>query len=335
MPINNITLEQISELLLKNDNYLILCHKRPDGDTLGSALALENALKSAGKTAHIACVHKIPSNTRFLFEGRDPDLSYRDYGEVVPVAVDIASLSMMGEIADVLGNDILLKIDHHETGDDYAKYNYTEPDSAACGEIIYELIKLMGVNVSECAVPLFAAISSDTGCFRYANTTPRTHKIAAALIETGIDHGNINHNLFENRTPAEVRALKCAYGGMRFFMDGRIAAIVLTNEEKRRLELCEEDLGLLNSITREIEGVKVGITLKQDKDDPVSCDMMKFKMSVRSEKGFPANRLCALFGGGGHECAAGGEMISENADTALETIISKIGCDGEKLFIKA
>jgi phosphoesterase RecJ-like protein len=327
MPTNNITLEEIAAFLREGDNFQLLCHKRPDGDTLGSALALMQALQYMGKTVYISCAHTLAANNRFLFEDEEI-LVDRDYGDVTLIAVDVASLSLLGELEEYYGDRIALKIDHHEMGEDYAERNYVDASAAACGEIIYEIVKLLGTPLAASAEPLYAALSSDTGGFRYSNTTPRTHRIAAELMETGIDHAYIDHRLFENRTQAEIRALTAAYTGLRYFHDGMVAAVVITNQMKERLSLNEEDLGVLSSLTREIDGVVVGITLKQSKAEP-----QKYKLSVRSEPGFPANTLCGLFGGGGHPCAAGAELEAPSPEKALLAVVKRIGVTEDGLRV--
>jgi phosphoesterase RecJ-like protein len=327
MPTNNITLEEIAAFLREGDNFQLLCHKRPDGDTLGSALALMQALQHMGKTVYISCAHTLAANNRFLFEDEEI-LVDRDYGDVTLIAVDVASLSLLGELEEYYGDRIALKIDHHEMGEDYAERNYVNASAAACGEIIYEIIRLLGTPLSLSAEPLYAALSSDTGGFRYSNTTPRTHRIAAELIEAGVDHAYVDHQLFENRTQAEIRALTAAYTGLRYFHDGMVAAVVITNQMKERLSLNEEDLGVLSSLTREIDGVVVGITLKQSKAEP-----QKYKLSVRSEPGFPANTLCGLFGGGGHPCAAGAELEAPSPEKALLAVVKRIGVTEDGLRV--
>lgn len=318
MPNNNITLNQIAEFLKSNDNYLLLCHKNPDADTLGSALALKTALKELGKNANICCAHSPSSNTAFLFnEGED--ITFCSYENVTVIAVDVASLSLLGTLEEIFRHNITLKIDHHITGEDYAKYNYTDHTCAACGEIIYELIKLLGTDIASVAAPLYAAISSDTGGFRYSNTTSKTHIIAAELLENGADNAYIDHLLFENRTQAQIRAINAAYSSMKYYFDGTVAAVVITNDMKARLNINDDDLGVLNSLTREIQGVTVGITLRQSGTDPTS-----YKLSVRSEPGFPANELCAIFGGGGHPCAAGAQITASSPDLALSSVIKHI-----------
>lgn len=327
MPTNNITLEEIACFLRENDNYVLLCHRRPDGDTLGSALALRNALRYLEKEVHIVCAHDPSPNSAFLFE-QEEDICDRDYGDITAVAIDVASLPLLGDIEEYYADHIALKIDHHEMSDDFALRNYTDPSAAACGEIIYEILVRLGTPLSLSAEPLYAAISSDTGGFRYSNTTAQTHRIAAELLSAGADNAYIDHMLFENRTPSEIRALSAAYAELRYFHEGSVAAVVITNAIKERLGLSEDDLGILSAVTREIAGVTVGLTLKQSKTEP-----QRYKLSVRSEPGFPANELCALFGGGGHACAAGAELTAPSPERALMAVVKHMTLRDGKLDI--
>lgn len=324
---NNITLEEIAEFFKNGEEFLLLCHKNPDADTLGSALALRNSLEYLGKTVHISCAHDPSENTAFLFT-EDDDIADRDYGDIPVVSIDVATLSLLGDIEEFYSDSIVLKIDHHEMSDDFAEYNYADPSAAACGEIIFELIKLLGTPLSESAEPLYAAISADTGGFRYSNTTSRTHRIAAELLEAGADNAYIDHKLFESKTQAEIRALNAAYSNLRYFHDGAVAAVVITNQIKERLNISEADLGVISSITREIAGVTVGITLRQQKNNP-----QMYKLSVRSEPGFPANELCFCFGGGGHACAAGAELTAPTPERALTAVINHIKMAGGRLIV--
>ena len=319
MPTNNITLEEIAQFLKSKESFVIICHKRPDGDTLGSALGLKRALVHLGKKAEIICAHIPSSNNEFLFDGEYFPAFEAEDDNAVFITVDVASKELLGELEAIYGDRITLKIDHHETSDDFAERNYTDYSAAACGEIIYELLDLLGVPLSVSAEPIYAAVSSDTGGFRYSNTTARTHRIAANLLEAGADNAFIDHMLFESRTQSEILALTAAYASMRYYLDGKVAVVMITNDDKRRLDLREEDLGVISPITREISGVQVGITIKQNKSDA-----SKYKISVRSEPGFPANALCELFGGGGHPCAAGAEISASNPKIAVATIIKHL-----------
>lgn len=324
---NNITLEEIAEFFKSGDEFLLLCHKNPDADTLGSALGLRNALEYLGKTVHISCAHDPADDTAFLFS-EDDDIADRDYGDIPVVSIDVATLSLLGDIEEYYRDSIVLKIDHHEMSDDFAEYNYADHKSAACGEIIFDLVKLLNVPLTEVAEPLYAAISSDTGGFRYSNTTSKTHRIAAELLDAGADNTYIDHKLFESKTQSEIRALNAAYSNLRYFHDGAVAAVVITNQIKERLNISESDLGVISSITREIAGVTVGITLRQQKNNP-----QMYKLSVRSEPGFPANELCFCFGGGGHSCAAGAELTAPTPERALISVVNHIKMAGGRLIV--
>lgn len=320
----NITLEEICDFFRRGNSFALICHKHPDGDTLGSALALKRVLTYMGKKAELLCSDAPSSNLMFLFDGEElPSLEPEDE-DAVFVSVDVATSELLGELSEICQGKIALKIDHHEMGEDFAELNYTDSQAAACGEIILKIVKMLGVSLEICAEPLYAAISSDTGGFRYSNTTANTHVAAAELLLSGADNAFIDHMLFESKTKSEIRALTAAYSGMKFFVNGKVAVMTVTNDDKRRLDLKEEDLGVLNSLTREIAGVQVGLTVKQNKSDP-----SKFRISVRSEQGFPANKLCAIFGGGGHACAAGAEITASSVKNAIAAVIKRLSEDAD------
>ncbi len=378
---NNTNLKELAEQIMLRDSFIILCHHRPDGDTIGSALALKDGLVLLGKRAIVLCADSLPPNLTFLATSKELSCgaflietrnneknssgeSLDDFGKAAQcaeensekadfalqkaascaeeeftedysylsgkqaeelssfgsiISVDVASRSMLGRLDAIFGDSVWLKLDHHETGEDYAKLNYTEPHSAACGEIIFQLLLELGAKESCCINQIYTAISSDTGCFKYGNTTPRTLRIAAELVERGVNGASINHHLFDSKTPAEIRAITAAYSSMRFFKNGEICAIYITNEDKRRLRLSDSELGVLNPLTRAILGVRVGITIKQNESENGSpCS---FKLSVRSEEGYPANKLCAIFGGGGHAAAAGATLYADSAEEALQIVV--------------
>ncbi len=323
-----VTIKKAAELIaMTSGRTLILCHRRPDGDTLGSALALKAVIEYLGREADIACCDSIPSNCGFLFEGRElpvrePDLSLYE----ALIAVDVASGQMLGEL-EGLKDRILLKIDHHRIGEDYAVYNYTDPDAAACGEIIYEIAKLMGVPDSVTAEPVYAALSSDSGGFRYSNTTCKTMRIAKCAMAAGADFVNINHKLFESRTPVEVRAIKTAYDKLRLYCEGKLALVMITNADKEENQLCDSELGVINSLPREIAGVEIGITVKQDSERPE-----RYKVSMRSSEPADVSAICAEFGGGGHLCAAGCELFAPDPEEAEKKILSAVS-KHEKNFV--
>lgn len=317
MPENNITLAEARGMLFASPRTLIYSHGHPDADTLGSALALKLALKKAGREAYVTCLDPIPQRLCFLADEPLP----ADFEPTLVCAVDVASYRMLGIKDDSLRGRIDLKIDHHRTGEDYAKFNYTDECSAACGEIIFDLL---GEDIdTDIAEPLYAAIASDTGCFRFSNTTADTHRKAAALMELGVDVGALNHRLFESRSQGEVAALKLALDSLEYHCGGRLAIVCFTNEDKEKYGFDDDNISAHNSLTREIEGVELGITVRQKPNDPTA-----WKISMRSGESVDASALCGVFGGGGHVRAAGCEITAPDAKTARDIIL----CEAVKVF---
>lgn len=316
----DVTLADAARIVAKiNGRCLILCHKRPDGDTLGSALALKAALEYLGKSAEIACCDAPSSNCKFLFDSsalpiKEPDAALYE----AIVAVDVASGQMLGKL-EYLKDKVCLKLDHHRIGESYAEYNYVDPDAAACGEVIYQLCDLLGVPDSVIAEPIYAAISSDSGSFRYSSTTRRTMQIASNTMAAGADFVKINHNLFESRTQAEVSAIKTAYDNLKYYYDGKLAIVMITNSDKEKGQFGDSELGVINSLPREICNVVLGITIKQDSDDQT-----RYKVSMRSGETVDVSALCAEFGGGGHLRAAGCELRADSPDEAVGKLLCAI-----------
>lgn len=312
MPENNITLESAREMLFASPRTLIYTHGHPDADTLGSALALKLALKKSGCEAYVTCLDPIPVRLAFLADEPMP----ADFAPTLVCAVDVASYRMLGIKDESLRGKIDLKIDHHRTGEDYAKFNYTEADSAACAEIIFDLLD--GLIDADIAAPIYAALASDTGCFRFSNTTARTHIIAARLCEYGVDAANINHRLFESRSKGEIAALKLALSSLEYRCGGKLALVCFTNGDKEEYGFDDDCISAHNSLTREIEGVELGITVRQKVTDPET-----WKISMRSGESVDASALCGIFGGGGHIRAAGCEIKAPDAKTAREIILNE------------
>ena len=193
---NNISLFEAARLLLHYDNYGILIHRRPDGDAIGSAEGLRLILSALGKKAAILSTDELPSYLRFVPGAGTEKMPE---GQKTFVAVDVAESSLLGAFKPLLEGKILLKLDHHRTGEDFARFNYTDETAAAAGEIIYELAGMTETLNKDIAAALYVAIASDTGCFRYSNTTCRTLEIAAELYKAGIDAAFLNSRLFESK----------------------------------------------------------------------------------------------------------------------------------------
>ncbi len=309
-----IELSRAVKLLAEADNILILTHRNPDGDTLGSGYALLRALKKMGKKARVINSDEIPSKYTYLYDGIKED----DFEEDFIVSVDVAENKLLGDrIKAKYGDKVDLSIDHHETSRFFAKETYVEPDSASACEIIYLVIKALGVSVdSDMASCVYTGISTDTGCFKYSNVTARTHIIAAELISLGANHSKINELMFDTKTVGSIMLEKLCYEGLEMFCGGKVAVISVS---KKMLSDCGVDKSALDAIkpiTRQIEGVGIGITVKEE-------DSGKTGVSIRTSENYDAALICAKFGGGGHIRAAGCEF-SDSIEGAKKKVIDYI-----------
>ena len=291
-----ITLSDAADALRAQDNILILCHAHPDGDTLGSGYALCRALLSMGKRAAVLCEDPVPNMFAFLTEGTpEPDFE-PDY----VVAVDIATRKLMGEgVRERFGERVDLCVDHHFTNSGYAAAVLVDDTAAAASEIIYRLLQLLGTPVTpiiaEC---LYVGVSTDTGCFRYSNVTSNTLRIAADLLDLGADAARINREVFETKSRSFARLERMALGSVEVFFDGLYATVTVTQEMFRESGAGEDEFDKIAAIPRQIEGVLVGASIREQKDGT-------YKISVRTNPPMNAADIAAQLGGGGHPAAAG------------------------------
>ena len=312
-----LTREQTAEYLSQNDGYVILTHRRPDGDTLGSAALLCRGLRKLGKTAHILTNPEITEKYTHLHEGLTTD-TVTD-GDIL-VAVDTASKGMLPQAFSAYADRIALRIDHHATADSFTEMELVEPEAAACGELVATVFSLMGVHLDKpMANALYTAISTDTGCFRYANTTAKTLECAAYCAYNSDELFAINQALFETRSLGRLRLEGWLIENMIFLQDGKIAICPLPKSVEEELGLNEDDLENISGFPRSIEGVKIAATLRQEGAD-------KIKISVRAVPGYDAAAICANFGGGGHKGAAGASMTCtmDEAVEAIKKVMPKI-----------
>ncbi len=305
-----VSLKKAAALLLEQDDIIILCHRYPDGDTIGSAFGLCMALRSLGKKANVLCGDMLPRKFSYIFEQLEP----MDIREKFVVSVDVAEASLLGVIEDEYADRIDLCIDHHGSNRLKAKYHYVDDKAAATGEIIYQLLAHLGAELTErIAISLYTALSTDTGCFRYSNVTARTHHIAAKLIETGIDHSAVNLVMFETRSMARFALEREIMSGFDFRFGGRMAIIVLTTEMLERHNATDGDIDGLSAMARNIEGVDLGIMIRETAE---GC-----KISARSSKAVNACDFCKLLGGGGHPAAAGCTIKGASVEEARQIVI--------------
>ncbi|QAT51136.1 bifunctional oligoribonuclease/PAP phosphatase NrnA [Caproiciproducens sp. NJN-50] len=291
-----IGIKEAAERLRRAGRVLILSHQFPDGDTLGSAAALCRGLRRMGKRAAIRCSDEIGPKYDFLFR----DLPDDDFEPDLVAAVDIADEDLLGEpLKSQWGGRVELCIDHHPSNTGYAAETCVDPKAAATCEIIYDLLRELGVAIGpDIAAPLYTGITTDTGCFKYINVTPRTYRIAADLVETGIDAPTINRKMFDTKSRARLDMERRVLDSIQYDCGGKTAVIVISRRMIRESGANEDDLDGLATIPRGIEGVLIGVTLREKADGA-------WKVSLRALPPANASEICERFGGGGHKGAAG------------------------------
>ena len=305
---------------------LILFHRNPDGDAVGSAFALKRMLTALGSPAWCVAPNEVPRRLRFLADGEQesvlPEAIPPRFDNARVVSVDVASPSQLGSLQERFSGKVDLMIDHHVNGTPFADH-FILPDAAATGEILERFAREWRAEGRlapdrETDARLYAAISSDTGCFRFSNASPTTYRAAAGLIESGIDAAEINHLLFESNSPEQIRAEGAAISNLAFAGDGKIGYITFPYPLKASLGVADENLDTLIDIPRSIEGVRVAFAVRQPTEAGV------FRVSVRSACDYDVSALCAAFGGGGHRRAAGCTIEAENMETAVRLLLAAI-----------
>lgn len=307
-----MTLNDCLHYLKDNDGYLLLTHIRPDGDTLGSAAALCHILRRMGKTAYL---YDNPQTTAQYRPYVAPYIAPAGFAPAHLVAVDLASENLFPE--GFGGGAVELCIDHHPTNSRYAQRLLCQPDKASCGEIILQLAQALGLLDQETADLLYMAVSTDCGCFVYANTNADTHRAAAALMEAGADYKTLNRLLFRTFAYARLRLEGAIYAGLRRYgPDDCVAVATVTLDMMRQAGATEDDCDDIASLAGRVAGNRVAVTIRELRPG-VS------KLSLRCGEDFDVSAVCALHGGGGHKMASGC-TIQAGPDQARDVIVRDI-----------
>lgn len=307
---------ETAALLRGWDHILILTHKRPDGDTVGCAAALCAALRRLGKTAYVLPnADVIPLLAPYLA----PYLAPEGFTPDRVVAVDIASQGLFTQAEECYKGKVDLCVDHHLSNELYARETCLEADKAACGEIVFAIVReLLGDTPlpAEIALPLYVAVSTDTGCFVYPSTTANTHAVAAALMATGIDYAGVNKRHFLTKSFKRLKLESMLTAGMELYDGGETAVAAVTLEMLDSLQATEEDTDNISAFAGQTEGVKNAVTLREYLGG-------EFRVSLRTGGDLNASQVCALLGGGGHVCAAGC-TVKGTAEEAKRAILGAI-----------
>ena len=301
-----MTVKETAEFLRDHDNFLILTHTRPDGDTVGSAAGLCLALRGIGKQAFVLPNPEITPLFANYLEGLTCEETYQP--ETV-VCVDLAARSMFPLNAGDFGARADLTIDHHPSQEFYAKNTCLDASCAACGEIIYEIVRELGPVTSDIATALYVAVSTDCGCFAYGNTSANTHRVAAALIDCGIDLAALNKRDFRTKSWKRMQLEGAILGGMELHDDGLVAIAAITIEMMDSIGATQNDTEDIANLVGALEGVKASVTIRE-------LAPGKNKISLRTDPNWlNASTTCALLGGGGHAAASGATVDADVAET--------------------
>jgi len=315
-------LEDARKFIVENDRFLVVSHVHPDGDAIGSMLAVGWLLERLGKSYRLANEDLVPAKFDYLWQSASV-VAHRvsglegEYSHVI--AVDCADFSRIGSVRDnIAAAAAVLNIDHHPTNDNFGAVNVVKSDAAATAEIVYDLAKRFDLSwdraFAEC---LYTGLITDTGGFRYANTTPKTLRAAAELLERGVEGNLLAERLLERMSYRQTLLLKKALAGLSFSPDRKIAWISVTAADMAETEADGDDTDGLVNYPRNIEGVEVGILFKEQNANEI-------KVSLRSAGRADVSLIAKSFGGGGHARAAGCTLKCLLGE-AIERTVKEVG----------
>ena len=313
-----LTVSEAAALLRSFDRVLILTHIRPDGDTVGCAAGLCAALRAIGKTAYLLPNPGLTENTAPYFT---PYSAPADFVPEKVVSTDIATVGLFPDNAKSYADKVDLAIDHHPSFEGFGKANIVRPEAAACGELILDIVRELTPLTPEMALPLYVAISTDTGCFVYSNTTPRSHRIAAQLMDCGIDVAPVNKALFRTKSAVRLAMEARMVAGMERFDAGRVVVMQIPLSLRQELHATDADIEELSALAAQVEGTDCGVTLRELRPGTV-------KLSLRTGPRVNATEVCRLLGGGGHAAAAGATVsgtMAQAKSAVLAAIAQVIG----------
>ena len=294
-----LTRNDTAQFLLTHDRYTILSHRRPDGDTIGSSAALCLGLRSLGKTAHVLYNEEVSQRFSWLHEGLTKERV--EEGDIV-VSVDVASPGMLPKAFQHLLGGITLRIDHHGSATSFTEVELVDPASASCAELVWDVLVMMGVKADQkIAEAVYVGISTDTGCFRFSNTTAHTFAVAAECARAGARIYELNQELFETNTLGRLKMQAWMVDHMQLLKNGEMAIVSIPKTVEESIGVTEDDMDNISSFPRTVAGVCMAATLRETVDGDT-------KISVRAVPGYDATKITEKFGGGGHKGAAGAAL---------------------------
>ena len=298
------TIDQILKCIKKSKNIVIVTHENPDGDAVGSSLAMYHALKGLKKNVDII----IPEYAKCFNElpGIDEVIKESDKVYDLAISLDAATDKLLNVWVKYFREaDQRIVIDHHSTNTMFGDINYVDLSAPACAQVVYMLIKHYRWKITpEIGTCIMAGIITDTGGFQYSGVSKDTFNIAAELLDVGVNISKVYKKVFDTKTKSSFELRRIAIDRMEFLEDGKIAFTYVTNEDERKVNAGVGDYEGIVSEGRSVEGVEVSIFLHELKDG-------EFKISLRSNSYVNVSDVCIMFGGGGHIRAAGAKMTAD------------------------
>ncbi len=321
----NATFDQIGEVLRDHQSFAILSHIRPDGDAIGSQLALGFSLMAAGKTVWLINDDGLPENLAFLAGAERISTPPETPLDVeIAIALDTATRPRLGEksLAAASRAGLWVNIDHHISNPRYGDLNFVDPSSPATGQILYRLIRALDLPIPpETRDAIYVAVSTDTGSFQYPSTTAETYEMAADLIRRGLDVGTINSNTYDNNPYRRIELMRSLLNTLELSSHGQVAHWEMRDQTRIDLKLTPDDSEGLIDIIRAIRGVRVAVFFEELPDG-------KIRVSMRSrDQSIDVCKIAMEFGGGGHPLAAGIRMpgpLAEAKRLVLDAIQRRI-----------
>ncbi len=307
-----IHLAEAAAFLRQHDHYLVLSHRRPDGDTIGSCAALCLGLRALGKRAYVYANPQFTPKFAPYLQG----LIGAPQAAPTIISADISTRELLPFGMEQA--EVALAIDHHSRNTPFALLTLEEPEKAACGEIIWALLEQMDVPITPAmGEAVYVAVSTDTGCFRHGNTTGNSFLVAAGCANAGADIYAINRTMFCLKRKARLQLEAHLVQTMEFYAGGKVSVSVISPALEQELGLTEDDLDDIAGFGRTIEGVEIAVLLREVEDGAG-------KVSLRTSPAFDAAVICSRFGGGGHAAAAGG-TVPGGIPAAKEAVLRAIG----------
>ena len=311
-----MTLDNILEEIKKAKTIVILTHENPDGDAVGSSLAMYMALKQMGKNPDLV-IPELPRVYNFMPCANEIKKEGSKEPYDLAIALDSATIKMLNGWSNYFETaKVKVTIDHHSTNTMYADYNFVNPDAPACAQILISIIDYFGVNIDkEIGTCILTGIITDTGGFQYQSTTPETFEFASELLKKGVNVSDVYKRVMNTKSRANFELRKRAIDRMEFLEEGKIAITYITKKDEEDVNSETGDYEGIVEEGRAIEGVEVSIFIRETSKG--------FKASLRSNNYVNVSDVCMMFGGGGHFHAAGC-TIAQSLEQVKEKIVNQV-----------